>query len=197
MISTLLTGELERFRESLPSSLTTSSAPLVHLAYWHVRLLKLRATPGSDPLEILESAKQGQAILAVSPVSPLTKDFATLSVVSLLEGLEKEGVKDEAGRELKLMLSSPSRPAGSWDPALRELVVKKVGGAQAAAAAAPSAAALTASQGLQHLADLATAGDTGREVVAERPEGVAAVQTSWDAAAITRNGFLSVLGEGR
>jgi len=133
----------------------------------------------------------------VSPVSPLTKDFATLSVVSLLEGLEKEGVKDEAGRELKLMLSSPSRPAGSWDPALRELVVKKVGGAPAAAAAAPSAAALTASQGLQHLADLATAGDAGREVVAERPEGVAAVQTSWDAAAITRNGFLSVLGEGR
>ncbi|OBT97827.1 transcriptional activator [Pseudogymnoascus verrucosus] len=187
LLSTLLTGELERFRESLPAALTTATAPLMHLTYWHVQLLTLRATPGTPPATLLHPAVQITTLLAAAPPSPLHIHFTTLASATLLELLDNEATREEADRTLRSLFEGPVRTSAPWDKALRDLVARHT---RAASPAAPSAAALTASQGLQHLADLATAG----EAVEPKEGGTAVAAVSWDPATITRGGFLGVLG---
>ena len=186
-----MTGELERFRESLPTTLTTATAPFTHLTYWHVQLLTLRATPGTPQPSLLHPALQIATILGAAPPSPLHVHFATLASATLLELLDNDTTREEAERTLRVLFEGPPRQAAPWDKSLRDLVLRHT---RAASPAAPSAAALTASQGLQHLADLATAGET-----VETKEGSGATAgVSWEPAAITRGGFLSVLsGEAR
>ncbi|OBT77570.1 hypothetical protein VF21_04629 [Pseudogymnoascus sp. 05NY08] len=187
LLSTLLTGELERFRESLPASLTTTSAPLMHLTYWHVQLLTLRATPGTPAATLLHPAVQITSLLTAAPPSPLHIHFTTLASATLLELLDNEATREEADRTLRSLFEGPPRTSAPWDKALRDLVARHT---RAASPAAPSAAALTASQGLQHLADLATAG----EAVEPKEGGAAVAAVSWDPATMTRGGFLGVLG---
>lgn len=162
-----------------------------------------RATPGTDPLELLEPAAQNLSVLAATPLlaSPLLQHFMTLASITLIELLDHESTRDESDRALKSLLDSPPRSAGVWEKSLRDLALKRIGAMSPVTVPAPvpSAAALTASQGLQHLADLATAGDAGRGEVGEgRVEGAVATggsaqAISWDPASITRGGFLSVL----
>ncbi|OBT66952.1 hypothetical protein VE03_04138 [Pseudogymnoascus sp. 23342-1-I1] len=187
LISALLTGELERFRESLPAALSTSTAPFMHLTYWHVQLLTLRATPGTPAATLLHPAVQTTSLLATAPLSPLHIHFTTLASATLLELLDNEATHEEADRTLRSLFDGPPRNTAPWDKALRDLVAKHT---RAASPAAPSAAALTASQGLQHLADLATAG----EAVETKEGGAPPAAVSWDPATMTRGGFLGVLG---
>ena len=163
----------------------------MHLTYWHVQLLTLRATPGTPPASLLHPAVQTTALLAAAPPSPLHIHFTTLASATLLELLDNEATREEADRTLRSLFDAPPRHPAPWDKALRDLVARHT---RAASPAAPSAAALTASQGLQHLADLATAG----EAVETKEGGAAAAAVSWDPATMTRGGFLGVLnGEAR
>ncbi|KFY32141.1 hypothetical protein V493_00475 [Pseudogymnoascus sp. VKM F-4281 (FW-2241)] len=187
LLSTLLTGELERFRESFPTGLSTTTAPFLHLTYWHVQLLTLRATPGTPPATLLHPAVQTTNLLAAAPPSPLHIHFTTLASATLLELLDNDATREDADRTLRSLFEAPARTPAPWDKALRDLVARHM---RAASPAAPSAAALTASQGLQHLADLATAG----EAVGAKEGTAAAGAVSWDPATMTRGGFLGVLG---
>jgi hypothetical protein len=109
LLLTLLTGELERFRESFPPSLTTSTAPLAHLAYWHVRLLLARLNQGAhDPLELLEPARQTAAILAsapaVNPLFPMFSNLAVTTLIGVLQTTDDENVKSSIEDSLRHLI---------------------------------------------------------------------------------------------
>lgn len=164
VISNLLFGQIERFRESFPSSVTPTSSPVCHLAYWHTRLLIKRTGPQDDPSDLLQLATEVIKLLAANPtlVTPITHHFTSLAAITLVDLLDTEFTREGAEHNLKIITDSHIAPSG-LDIEIREMINKKNGGGQSASTnPAANQHALTASQGLQHLADLATATDAGQ-----------------------------------
>lgn len=214
LIATLLTGELERFRESFPHALTPVHLPLLHLAYFHVRLLMKRHAPGTTTDELLQPALQTANILSINPglVTPLTHHFAAVAAVTLIELRDERSEKDaESGIALLLdyvnSLGRPSPPPDApkdWYSVVSETLIRRDRANSNAEGKATAnrvradrlslgADAQEISRGsLQHLADLATASE---EVLSERNDAVPV--SFWDPSALTRGGYLNVLGEGR
>jgi len=188
-ISTTIFSEIESFRESV-EALLLAAPNLVHLCYWHVRLLVLRLTPATTPEELLIPATRMASILNSSHtmITPLNHHFAALSAMTLCElyDLEETRGRAEAGiRDLVEALGShrglmSKENSTGWDGAITELVTgkfKQVGGAVSGLASSGqqngehSGEYLTGSGaglvGLQHLADAATA---GKRSVATAPQ---------------------------
>lgn len=166
LVGTLLRGELERWRESLPSTFFPSSnSPLVHICYWHLRILMELRLPQSEPSELLAAASNTVTQLSHNPhlVSPLTYHSTALAALVLLELTGHESAKEEADRNLTILSQNRIAPS-AWNEAIRDLIHKK----QSATApnVAESKDALMAIQNLQHLAELATATTEGRESAA-------------------------------
>ncbi|KAH7346398.1 hypothetical protein BKA65DRAFT_399483 [Rhexocercosporidium sp. MPI-PUGE-AT-0058] len=181
---TLLRGELERFRESLPATaLQPSNAPLLHMCYWHLRILVGLTLVSLEPFDLKESAVNSLAQLVNNSglISPLTHHCTALVALAFLDLTEYEATRDEAEEALRTLLEARRAPS-TWDAAVRDLIANKK--QQAASNAAPplvvnlgtaeSKHASVASQSLQRLADLATATEEGRDAAIssdERKEG--------------------------
>ena len=214
MISTLLTGELERFRESFPHSLPPIHLPLLHLAYFHVRLLIKRYAPSSTNEELLTPAMQIANMLSqnLGLVTPLSHHFAALAAATLVE-LRDEKSEKEAESGLSLIVDyinslsrAPATPdvPKDWYSIITDILLRRdransnaEGKASQNRARAErlsmGADAQEISRGsLQHLADLATASE---EVLGERNEAIAV--TAWDPSLLTKGGYLNVLAEGK
>jgi len=160
LIGKLLSGEMERFRESVDSVI--GSLSLVHLSYWHIRLLMKRHTPGSEPTDLLGPAQIMASILnnTTTPITPLTHHFASLTALTLVELAELPDVKDGAWQGIKELqealekrrggLSTRSEDAaGSWVAAIRDLLTTKAQQPRSGGGSVPNQGSL------QHLADLA------------------------------------------
>jgi hypothetical protein len=172
ILGTVLRGELERWREDLPESIfPPSSAPLVHICYWHLRILMALRLQDPEPYDLLDPAMRivTQLIHNSSLVSPLTYHSTALAALTLIELTAHENTKDEAEKGLKSLMESHIAPTG-WDTTIRDMIATKqqhnhnVAAVAGSSQAADSQHALTASQGLQRLADLATATEGSRDV---------------------------------
>lgn len=165
LVATLLRGELERWRESLPDSiLSPSSSPLLHLCYWSTRILLELRRPDSEPQELLEHAIRigTQLVNNSNLVTPLTYHATILATLALVELNGHSATRKEAEEGLKSILESRIAPS-SCDISVRTLISKKsrpltgLGMNATTANATEGQHDATSSQNLQRLADLATA----------------------------------------
>jgi hypothetical protein len=161
----LLRGEVERCRETFPLAFfPPSNAPVIHLCYCYMRILvEVKASP-ADPEVILGPAMRIVALLThnTSFMSPLTHHATVLAASTLIELTHCDNTKDSAEGSLRDLIENHIAPSG-WDAAVRDMIVSKCNQVSSAGAGSvESQHALTASQGLQRLADLATATEGDR-----------------------------------
>lgn len=200
IITTTVLGEVDRFRESVESVLL--GAPnLVHLCYWHVRLLTLRLTSSTPPHELLIPAMRMANILnsSYTTITPLNHHFAALAALTLCELADLEETRQGATKGIEYIVEALGSKRGfslredsaGWDSAIRELVTRRR--AQGTAAAATDRRIGETTAGLQHLADAAIGGDRGVSGIlaaVDPPEGSAA---AFDPTVMTRYGYLAAL----
>jgi hypothetical protein len=102
-----------------------------------------------------------------SLISPLTHHATALASSTLIDLTSYDKTKETAEAGLKTLVESRIAPSG-WDAAIKEMILNKqnsgspTGAGSAANSNPESQHSLTASQGLQRLADLATATEEGR-----------------------------------
>ncbi|KAH7157685.1 hypothetical protein B0J13DRAFT_176629 [Dactylonectria estremocensis] len=146
-MAAILTDYIENYREDLPAHIEPASHPLVHLAYWHCKLLVALLTPGATPAETMWPTKELVNLLFANTYlrSPLVNHFASLVVMSLAKLSKLESSRDEAAQLIKDIVE---KPGDVWD-GIRDKLSEQMRPTSSVEAAA--------SQGLQHLADLATA----------------------------------------
>ncbi|KOS19868.1 putative transcriptional regulatory protein [Escovopsis weberi] len=147
-MAAILGDYIENYREDLPGHIEAASHPLVHLAFWHCKLLVTLLTPGVSPTETLwPTSELADLLLRNAQLrSPYTNHFVSLAVMSLARLAKTDASREGAVRVMKDILDRP--PGGHWD-AVRDKLTDQLRPTTTAEA--------TASQGLQHLADLATA----------------------------------------
>lgn len=159
----LLRGELERCRESFPLTFfPPSKSPLIHLCYWYLRILQELQRDPSETDEVMIPALHivTQLTHNASFVSPLTHHATALVAWTLIEFTGYDKTKETAEGGLRALVENHIAPSG-WDATIRDLIVSKLA-SSTASGSAESQHALTASQGLQRLADLATATEEDR-----------------------------------
>ncbi|PHH86622.1 hypothetical protein CDD83_9977 [Cordyceps sp. RAO-2017] len=147
-MATILGDYVENYREDLPAHVDAATYPLVHLAYWHCRLLVTLLTPGATAAEKMWPTRELVSLLSASAQlrSPLVHHFVSLAALSLSKLARADGTREEAARLIGEI--GETAPGGHWDGVQERLAeqLRPVSSVEA-----------TASQGLQHLADLATA----------------------------------------
>lgn len=171
-----LRGELERFRESLPQSLLPpSSAPLVLLCYWHLRILVAITQPELELPDLLESASNTVLELVQNPglITPLTYHATTLAALVLTELTKYENLRIEAETCLSSIMENRIAPS-AWDGTVRELIANKKTSPSTDASPNLSTAEKqqvdVASASLQHLAEIATASGKSKDVAVTAEE---------------------------
>ncbi len=139
--------------------------PVLHLAYWHIRLLSELLSPDRKqrPLNILQATKNMIGILAGNHdlLNPITHHFGTLAALALAELQRFADTREEAARLAKDVLEYSIAPS-PWNAAVREKLAEQQ---QQLLLARPGTAGGAAgdvsatSRNLRQLADLATAVD--------------------------------------
>lgn len=161
-IGTLLRGELELFRDGYPEVMNSPArAPILRLTFCAARLLVCLHDLGDEPSDLMNYTyslvSSINQMINTATAPPQTHHFVALACLSLLELMKYDETKDMADSGLHVLLHEYV-PASRWDPAIRDIVQKKRDAILTATASTkPDEHALTASQGLQRLADLATA----------------------------------------
>lgn len=168
LLTDVLRGELERWRETVPGSVF-QTIPFVLMCYWHVRIFLELRLPESDPSELLEAAKNittcvPESLILYTPLTYYTTSLAALVLVDLTS--YEEGTKEVAEEALNSLLKAHSVP-----PALEStLRAKRQPQYGSGATNRTESINMTASMSLQHLADLAdlaSATDGGNEVITD------------------------------
>ena len=206
LVGKLLNGEIDRFRESIDS--TIHSLNLVDLSYWHVKLLLKRHTATSEPYDLLGPAQHLVAILnsPSTPITPLNHHFAALAALTLVELVDMPETREGAWKGIQDLHEALDKRRGfsvredgiGWDGAIRDLIVKKQQQQQSGGSGSGSHG------GLQHLADLAvgergppagpsSSTGTGSQGTLPTAERAPSSPTAFDPTLLTRYGYLTVL----
>lgn len=146
---------MEMWRAHFPTNIPPSIEPVLHLAYWHCRLLAFLFMPSALITDVTWAVKESVRLLTAhhQMISPLNHHFTSLAAICLLEMAKVDACRDEATQLLSQLLEANIAPS-SWDDAIRTKI-------HSVQRPPPNEAAeTTASQSLQHLADLATATET-------------------------------------
>lgn len=201
LISGILNGEFERFRESTFDIIKTT--PSLGLAYWHVKLLFNRQNRSyiSETNDVVGFALKiiQQLRRADNPPSPMIHHFAALAALTLTEYLNAKETQDDAFvglHSLKEALdngrvfrdSDQIQGSKGWRTAISDFIVKKL----QSAFQLQSEDAIVDHGGLQHLADLAVEKSNGYDAHrhAEDRQGTAKnEETDWTIS--TKRGYLN------
>ncbi|KAI0509670.1 hypothetical protein F5B22DRAFT_308881 [Xylaria bambusicola] len=182
---------IELFREDLPANITPETHPLLHLVYWHGRLLCYLFQSNALSDDVIWACKGSAGVLLTNTalLSPLNHHFFSLTTLSLLELARLEKTKEEVMPILKDLLEHQLAPS-TWDSIIRDRITERL---------RPSTAQSTADQTLQHLAEMATASGIGAAKTGN-PAEPRAVRTSttyadlgFDPRPILQTGYLNVL----
>ncbi|OHW95997.1 C6 finger domain-containing protein [Colletotrichum incanum] len=176
MVGSFMDAWVEDFREDLPAHIEAGLYPVVHLVYWHCRLLAYLLNPSARSTDALWPAQELINLLVSHSqlITPLHHHFTVLAVITLIELAKVDKTKEDATRLLGEFRDS-SLPASVFDGLVRDKIADHLRpSTSAAAASAPSAMEAAASQGLQHLADLATLSSAA----ADKAEGAHTYRTA-------------------
>jgi hypothetical protein len=159
LLHTVLRGELERWRETLPVTVfPPNSSPIVLMCYWHVRILLERRLSELDKSQLLTDATNianlvSQNALAINPLTDYCTEIACGALVDLMD---EESTRESAGTTLRSLLESNALLPGSVSAVREKIGMKKHAGGE-------NSATETAELSLRRLADLATATEEGDE----------------------------------
>lgn len=142
---------MEMWRADFPADIPPNVQPVLHLSYWHCRLLAFLFMPSSLITDVTWAVRESVRLLTSHPqmVSPLNHHFTALTTLCLIEMAKVEKTREEATQLLSNLVDANISPS-TWDDAIRIRI------RIALQPSSSSAAQTTASQSLQHLADLAT-----------------------------------------
>ncbi|KAL2873276.1 Glucose-responsive transcription factor [Colletotrichum sp. CLE4] len=171
MVGSFMDAWVEDFREDLPAHIEPDTYPVVHLVYWHCRLLAYLLNPSAKSTDVLWPSQELINLLIGHSqlITPLHHHFTVLAVLTLVELAKVDKTKEEATRLLGEFRDS-SLPASVFDGLVRDKIADHLRpSTNTAAAPPPSAMEAAASQGLQHLADLATLSSAAVEKTEEAP----------------------------
>ncbi|KAI8278766.1 putative transcriptional regulatory protein [Colletotrichum sp. SAR11_57] len=173
MIGSFMDAWVEDFREDLPPHIEAGTYPVIHLVYWHCRLLAYLLNPSAKSADALWPCQETISLLLGQSqlVTPLHHHFTVLTVLILVELAKVDKTKEEATRLLGDFRDS-SLPTSVFDGLVRDKIadhLRPSTTASTTAASVPSAMETAASQGLQHLADLATLSSAAVEKTEEPP----------------------------
>ncbi|KAK8034667.1 hypothetical protein PG993_009662, partial [Apiospora rasikravindrae] len=198
LLSSFFNLSMELFREVLPATITPASYPILHMVYWHCRLLAYLFQTNAKSSDILWPCKESVALLTANAqlITPLNYHFFSLTTLTLLELKKVEAVQDEATEYLKELHNCNLAPS-TWDETIRARIAEHI------ETTPPQSTSMeaTASQSLQHLADLATSTELDAiKADKDAPEPSVSLRTSdnyedvgFDPRSITRGGYLNVL----
>ncbi|KXJ89702.1 hypothetical protein Micbo1qcDRAFT_121397 [Microdochium bolleyi] len=130
ILSSLLNLSIELFREVLPADITPTTHPILHLVYWHCRLLAYLYQGTAKVTDILWPCKQSSELLLTQTalLSPLNHHFFSLTALSLAEAAKVDLATEEANTQLRELLSSTLAPS-TWDAAIRDYISEHLMGA--------------------------------------------------------------------
>lgn len=146
---------MEMWRAHFPTNIPPNIEPILHLAYWHCRMLAFLFMPSALITDVTWAVKESVRLLTAhhQMISPLNHHFTSLAAICLMEMAKVDTSRDEAVQLLNELLEANIAPS-SWDDVIRAKI------RSALRPPTNSTAEATASQSLQHLADLATAAET-------------------------------------
>ncbi|KXH46813.1 hypothetical protein CSIM01_06878 [Colletotrichum simmondsii] len=171
MLGSFIDAWVEDFREDLPAHIEPNIYPVIHLVYWHCRLLAYLLNPSAKSTDVLWPSQELINLLIGHSqlITPLHHHFTVLAVLTLVELAKLDKTKEEAIRLLGEFRDS-SLPASVFDGLVRDKIADHLRlSTNTTTAPAPSAMEAAASQGLQHLADLATLSSAAVEKTEEAP----------------------------
>ncbi|KAI9805989.1 MAG: Glucose-responsive transcription factor [Phylliscum demangeonii] len=211
LVTKLLRGETERWREGISTEALKSSTTL-QLAYLHVTLLVAHSKPTTEPSEMLSWCVQMTNLLRSSstPITPLHHHFASMAAATLIGLADVAETSEDALSALSAVREAldrwrivmpPHGEGSGWEGVIRELVLRKQPRQQTQQHPQQEQTAHAAENpqgGLQHLADLAVGG-TGSGAPsavnghAAEPTSPPSSSPELDLAVVMKRGYLSML----
>jgi hypothetical protein len=115
-LAPFLNDYIENFREDLPDHVDPLTYPVVHLTYWHCRLVAYLLDESAGPLDVIWPCREMVSLLAVVPQlsSPFQHHFRALAMLALADLSRIDKTREEASQLMADLRHLPV-PTNSWN----------------------------------------------------------------------------------